>query len=207
MTYTEKLLSTNEKIKMTTHKHVFKVFSETFKELLILLTIIVVFVALKYNGLEYPIINLGLLVIFLLAMASMAIDIMRWKSESYVVTNRRVIHSKGILNKSVMDSSLSKINDVILEQSLLGRVFSFGTIKILTAANETINTLDHIAKPVEFKQAMLNAKGELEPIGTPAASPLKTATQLLDELEQLRVRNLVSAAEFEEKRKEILKRM
>jgi uncharacterized membrane protein YdbT with pleckstrin-like domain len=206
MTYTEKLLSTNEKILMTTHKHVFKVFSEMLKELLIVLIIIVVFVALKYNGLEYPVVNIGLAVVFLLALGSMAIDFIRWKSESYVVTNRRVIHARGILSKSVMDSSLSKINDVILEQSLLGRIFSFGTIKILTAANETINTLDHISKPVEFKQSMLNAKGEMEPIGTPTAA-VKTATQLLDELEQLRARKLVSDAEFEEKRKEILKRM
>lgn len=206
MNYTEKLLSANEKILMSTHKHLFKIMAEMFKEFLIILVVVVVFVVLRYQGVEYPLVNIGLIAILLLALVSMAIDIIRWKSESYVVTNRRVIHARGILNKHVMDSSLSKINDVILQQSLFGRIFSYGTIKILTAADETINTLDHISKPVEFKQAMLNAKAEMEPIATPAPAN-KTATQLLDELEQLRSRKLVSEAEFEEKRKEILRRM
>lgn len=206
MNYTERLLGTNEKILMSTHKHLFKILSEMLKELLIILVLIAVFVVLKYQEVEYPLLNIGIFAVLLLALISMGIDVIRWKSESYVVTNRRVIHTRGVLSKHVMDSSLSKINDVILQQSLFGRLFSYGTIKILTAADETINTLDHISKPVEFKQAMLNAKAEMEPIATPAPAN-KTATQLLDELEQLRSRKLVSETEFEEKRKEIIRRM
>lgn len=206
MNYTERLLSANEKILMTTHKHFFEIFSEIFKELLIVLVVAVVFVVLKYKQVDYPLVDYGLLGIVLMAFVSMAIDVIRWKSETFVVTNRRVIHTRGVLAKSVMDSSLSKINDVILEQSLLGRIFGYGTIKILTAADEIVNALVHISQPVEFKQAMLNAKAEMEPIGTPAAAGL-TATQLLDELEQLRVRKVVSETEYEEKRKEILRRM
>src|SRR5262249_10166900 len=113
-----------------------------------------------------------------------------------------------MFSKNVLDSSLSKINDVILQQSFFGRMFGYGTIKILTASDEVINTLDRISNPVGFKQAMLNAKADLEPGSAAAvAAPARTATELLDELEQLRARKMVTDAEFEEKRKEIIKRM
>lgn len=206
MTYTERLLSTNEEVRLSTRKHLFKVIAEMFKEFLIICVLAVVFWVLRYQAVEFSILDMILIAILVFTLGSMAIDFIRWKSETFVVTNRRVIHTRGILNKHVMDSSLSKINDVILEQSFFGRMFGYGTIKILTAADETMNTLDHISNPVEFKQAMLNAKADIEPIGTQAFAKT-TATQLLEELEQLRTRKLVSEVEFEEKRKEILKRM
>ncbi len=40
-----------------------------------------------------------------------------WWNEKYIVTNRRVIQIEGILDKHVIDSSLEKVNDVVLVQS------------------------------------------------------------------------------------------
>ncbi len=61
------------------------------------------------------------------------------------------------------DSSLEKLTDVILTQSLFGRMLGYGTIEILTAASSAgVNDLKQIAQPMEFKTAMVNAKEELE---------------------------------------------
>jgi uncharacterized membrane protein YdbT with pleckstrin-like domain len=196
MNYTDKILSMNEKILMKNHKHFF----------VILLIAAVVFAVLKYNEVSNSFILYGLLAIVIIDVLSMSFDIMRWNNEIYIVTTRRVIHASGVLNKKVMDSSLSKINDLILEQSLLGRIFNYGTIKIITAADEVINSLEHISKPLEFKQAMLNAKAEMEPIGSPTI-PSTTAADMMDQLEQLRTRKMITDAEYEAKRKEILARM
>ena len=46
------------------------------------------------------------------------------------------MRAEGVLNKSVSDSSLEKINDARLDQSMFGRIFGFGTLDILTAAEE-----------------------------------------------------------------------
>src|SRR4030095_4346217 len=43
---------------------------------------------------------------------------LRWRSEEYLVTDRRVIQLEGVLSKRVLDSSLDKVNDVRLSQSL-----------------------------------------------------------------------------------------
>jgi hypothetical protein len=110
------------------------------------------------------------------------------------------------MSKKILDSSIAKINDVILEQSFLGRMFDYGTIKILTATEEVINRLDKIARPLDFKKAMLGAKAQLEPIGNAAPASI-SAAQSMEELAQLKAKNLISEEEYNEKRKEILKRM
>lgn len=208
MSYVQKLLGTNERIVFATKRHAFVLLGRVFKETLVLAVVAVGIFALP----EFPqkgFLQLALMLVGLIAFISMGMDFLKWKNEEFFITNRRVIHGSGIFSKKILDSSLSKINDVIMEQSLLGRMFGYGTIRILTASDEVINLLDRIAHPVEFKQAMLNAKAEAEPLtgGAPVAVAAPSSTQLLDELAQLRQKNIISDQEYEEKRKEILKRM
>jgi uncharacterized membrane protein YdbT with pleckstrin-like domain len=209
MDYVEKLLSTNEKIIVRTHRHFFTVFGSLFKELLILLACLIAFYYVRtlYSGNPFYF-YIGIAIVAILAMASAFIDIIRWQNNEYIVTSRRVIHANGVFSKNILDSSLNKINDVVLQQSMMGRIFNYGTIKILTATDEVINLLDRIANPIRFKHAMLEAKSLLEPIATSAFVGQPTsATQLLEELDQLRARKMITDVEYEEKRKEILKRM
>jgi uncharacterized membrane protein YdbT with pleckstrin-like domain len=209
MDYVKKLLSTNEKIIVRNHRHFFTVFGSLFKELVVLIACAIAFVSVRswYTGDPF-FFYIGISIVALLAMASAFTDILRWQNNEYIVTSRRVIHANGIFRKNVLDSSLNKINDVVLQQSMMGRIFNYGTIKILTATDEVINLLDRIANPIGFKHAMLEAKNLLEPVAaSPFVGQAASATQLLDELEQLRARKMITDVEYEEKRKEILKRM
>jgi len=209
MDYVEKLLSTNEKIIVRTHRHFSTVFGSLFKEFIVLIACAIAFVYVRtwYTGDPF-FFYIGIAIVAFLAIASALVDIVRWQSNEYIVTSRRVIHANGIFSKNILDSSLNKINDVILQQSMMGRIFNYGTIKILTATDEVINLLDRIAKPIAFKHAMLEAKSLLEPISaSPFVGQAASATQLLEELEQLRARKMINDVEYEEKRKEILKRM
>ena len=88
--------------------------------------------------------------------------ILRYLNQEYVLTNRRVIQVAGVLNKTSMDSSLEKINDARLSQSVFGRMFGFGDLDILTAAETGIERFRMIRNPVGFKKAMLDAKHEYE---------------------------------------------
>ena len=88
--------------------------------------------------------------------------ILRYLNQEYVLTNRRVIQVQGVLNKTSMDSSLEKINDARLEQSVFGRIFGFGDLEILTAADTGVDRFRMIRNPIGFKKAMLDAKHEYE---------------------------------------------
>jgi len=73
-----------------------------------------------------------------------------------------VIQVEGVLNKKVTDSSLEKVNDVVLTQSVFGRMFGFGDLEILTASESGISRFRMLVEPVRFKRAMLDAKHEYE---------------------------------------------
>jgi hypothetical protein len=96
------------------------------------------------------------------ALAVLTWHILRYLNQEYVLTNRRVIQVAGVLNKTSMDSSLEKINDARLEQSVFGRMFGFGDLEILTAADTGVDRFRMIRNPIGFKKAMLDAKHEYE---------------------------------------------
>ena len=68
----------------------------------------------------------------------------------------------GVLNKHSADSSLEKINDAVLTQSIFGRMFDFGDLDVLTAADIGIDKFRMLRGPIDFKKAMLDAKHEFE---------------------------------------------
>ncbi len=85
-----------------------------------------------------------------------------WWAQDYVVTNRRLLKVTGILNKRSADSSLEKINDAILSQSVLGRMFNYGELEILTAADQAVDRYHMLRDPKQFKKTMLTQKHNLE---------------------------------------------
>ena len=112
--------------------------------------------------------------VFIGGIALLFWTILSYLSQEYVVTNRRVIDTQGVVNKRAADSSLEKINDAVLTQSIFGRALDFGDLKILTASEAAISEFRMLRRPIEFKKAMLEAKHEYEievAGGTPAPSP------------------------------------
>ncbi len=100
--------------------------------------------------------------LFIGGLALLIWTTLRYISQEYVVTNWRVIQVEGVVNKRAVDSSLEKINDAVLTQSIFGRALGFGDLKVLTASEAAISEFRMIRRPIEFKKAMLDAKHEYE---------------------------------------------
>jgi uncharacterized membrane protein YdbT with pleckstrin-like domain len=155
----------------------------------------------------YPVAIYGLILI-LVPLVGILNDVLVWRNKAYIVTNRRVIQIAGVLNKDVVDSSLEKVNDIKMSQSFLGRIFGFGDVEILTASEMPANMFHQIAEPVEFKTAMLNAKERLgfEELGI-AAHAVEDIPSMIEKLDSLRKRGILSEAEFQQKKAELLAKM
>jgi hypothetical protein len=97
-------------------------------------------------------------VLFVGGLTFLAWGTLRYLNTEFVLTNRRVVQVEGVVNKRATDSSLEKINDAVLSQSIFGRVFGFGDLDILTAAEAGIERFRMIVDPIGFKRAMLDAK-------------------------------------------------
>jgi uncharacterized membrane protein YdbT with pleckstrin-like domain len=207
MKYLNKLLGHDETILFRTHQHFFVIFGEILREVLILVVVGVGFYVVHQWSPKQAIWFYSVLYfVGAVVLVSMLLDILRWRAEEFLITNHRVIQCSGIINKNVLDSSLNKINDVALHHNWLGRMLGYGTLEILTASEEVVNRIEKISHPIEFKRAMLDAKAKSEAVPK-AELASRSATELLEELVQLKAKNMLSDSEYEEKRKEILKRM
>ncbi len=83
-----------------------------------------------------------------------------WQSQEYVLTDHRVIHVSGVINKQASDSSLENITDAQIEVPWVGRMLGFGDLTLMTASEAGINRLLALRDPIEFKKMMMGAKTE-----------------------------------------------
>ena len=202
--YIQRMLGENERILLITRQHWFVLFSAILAEITITLLLIAAFsVATIY----YRLAAIGFVLVFL-PLISMLRDILIWTNHEYLVTNRRVIQISGIFNKNVVDSSLEKVNDVKMTQSFFGRLFDYGDVEILTASEIGVNLFKRIGNPVKFKTAMLNAKEKLGYEGTGThAQRTDSIPAMIAKLDELRKLGIVTDAEFQAKKKELLAKM
>jgi len=203
--YLEGLLGENEQVLLETHQHWFVLFNKIFLEIILIVIIFAASLLAATYWNSIAIVGLALIFVPLIGMVK---DIMVWQNQAYLVTSRRVIQISGVLNKDVVDSSLEKVNDVKLSQSFFGRMFGYGDVEILTASELGVNLFHQIANPVEFKTAMLNAKEKLgfEEFGM-AAHALEDIPAMIEKLDVLRKRGVLSEAEFQQKKAELLAKM
>ncbi len=204
-TYLNKLLGENERIIIVTRQHWLILAGEIASETVLSIAFIVL-IALIATLMVFPLAWVGLLLL-VFPLVSLWRDVLIWSNRKFVVTSFRVIQLGGVLNKSVTDSSLEKVNDVKLEQSMLGRMFGYGDVEILTASELGINKFDHLAQPVNFKTAMLNAKEKLEHAPAepaPRSAPAPDVPTLISQLDGLRKAGILTEEEFQKKKADLL---
>ncbi len=163
MGYADGLLSTGERVVHREKQHWF-VFVWGAKIAVAAIIIGLVLFVLSQNVApdQRPIVGIAVAALVIGGLAVLGWHILRYITQEYVLTNRRVIQVSGVLNKTSMDSSLEKINDARLSQSVFGRIFGFGDLEILTAADTGVDRFQMIRNPIGFKKAMLDAKHEYE---------------------------------------------
>jgi uncharacterized membrane protein YdbT with pleckstrin-like domain len=231
MAYIDELLSRGENILYVGRQHQFVLISNILTELVLIGVLIAAGIASQAAFANRVLIGqpVGVLVmlvcvaISLIVLVSAFLDYYRWNNEQYVVTDQRVIQVRGIFSKRVSDSSLEKINDVVLTQSWLGRMFDFGDIEIITGSDMGANYMSRIGHPIAFKRAMMEAKqryhhgfGYLDPQSVAAyvqaqddehAGVPASIQETLQKLASLRDQGLLSQDEFENKKRELLSRI
>jgi len=73
----------------------------------------------------------------------------RWTTETDV-TNMRVVHKTGFINRKTFEMSLDKVESVDVNQSILGRILNYGSVTV-RGVGEGTETIDTIASPLDFR--------------------------------------------------------
>ena len=214
MSYVDKLLACNERIVRVAYAH----WITLLPIILIDLAISIVIVGLVVLGslLAPPWTWLGLLLL-LVPVGHLAFTLWGWRNDQYIVTNRRLIRVAGNFSKHVSDTALEKINDVLMEQSSMGRVFGFGDIEIISGSESGIDVLQRVADPIGFKNELFDQKDALATLGifeeragrVLCAEPPGSGDipELIAELDELRQKGVITEAQFEEKKQHLLAKM
>lgn len=162
--YADRLLSDGERVALRGRQHVLATFIEGRVAWAILVASIVLVVldlqlAPGFIRDVFGWLGLGLLVVGLAWLTQIYVS---WYAQDYVITNRRVMKVEGVLKKRSADSSLEKINDAVLEQSVVGRMLGYGNLDILTANEQSVDRYRMLAQAQTFKKTMLDEKHKLE---------------------------------------------
>lgn len=93
-----------------------------------------------------------------LGMAIVAIGLLlaigpaiRYLSSEFAVTDKRVLAKHGFIERESIETLLSKIEAIGVDQGILGRVLDYGSITI-TGTGGTEESFPRISRPLEFRR-------------------------------------------------------
>jgi uncharacterized membrane protein YdbT with pleckstrin-like domain len=75
----------------------------------------------------------------------------------FAVTNKRVILKRGFINRDTRELAVGSIESVQLHQSVLGRIFNYGSLSV-TGTGDAIIVFPQMADPVAFRRAIESSK-------------------------------------------------
>jgi hypothetical protein len=168
MSYADGLLSTGERILYRNKQHPFIfIWGARYAILAVVIALVALWLGGNLDPAGFTGTVRGLLGWITAALFIGGIVVFIWTAlhyinQEYVLTNRRVIQVEGVLNRNATDSSLEKINDAVLSQSVFGRMFDFGDLTVLTASESGIEKMRMLRSPVVYKKKMLDAKHDYE---------------------------------------------
>ena len=207
MSYLDKLMIPGESVVHFARRSV----AATFGALFAFLALVLIGVGVAY-ALSAPaagLLGTGMLLVVALVLGALLLGrYVWWRNKVYVVTNLRVLKLEGVLSKSHRDASLDKINDMVMTQSISGRLLGYGDLQVLTANEASGMTFHQLSDPVEFKRQVLQVRTKemADGPGLGAATSSDPIAQI-QRLGELRAKGVITEEEFQEKKKALMDRI
>lgn len=172
----------------------------------------------------------------LLAVLWLGLRYLRWVSTRLIVTSSRVVERRGLLVRSGREIPVSNISNVAYRQTLLGRIVGAGDVAVESPGRDSEEVFVDVPHPDAVQNLLFTQiaglrgagwYGPLGPVGAPAGpsrsrpgwlggtpagpgvDPSERASipAQIDELDRLRRRGVITDAEFQAKKTQLLERM
>lgn len=140
MGYVESNLQPGEEIKYKAKLHLF----------LFLQPVVLLLLGWWLYGSEAGVLHYGGIFLLFIGAVSLVQRIMVKIGSDYVVTNKRVILKTGVVSRKAVDLVLAKCEGLHIKQSVLGRIFNYGTITVTTGG--ATSSYPFIADPLAFRR-------------------------------------------------------
>ena len=149
------------------------------------------------------------LVLMGVALLWLLVRYLKWRTTHFVLTTDRLIHRSGVLAKQGREIPLERINDLTVNQSIFERMIRAGDVMIESGGERGQSLLSDLPNPFKVQNAIYT---EIERTQARAADRTAGRRELsvpeqIEKLDELRQRGLISNAEFEAKKAQLLDRM
>jgi uncharacterized membrane protein YdbT with pleckstrin-like domain len=134
---------------------------------------------------------------------------LRWRFTHFVLTTDRLITRTGVIAKHSKEIPLERINDVAFSQRIIERIVGAGDLLVESAGERGQTKIGNVRKPEEvqlmiYKEIEKNSERMMRPGAAAAGNPIPEQIQALARLKE---QGVLTEAEFEAKKQELLKRL
>lgn len=208
MPFSRKLLNDGEEIVLDLHPH-WWFFAQPLGALV---ASVVVGILLQFRWDGAPGALKGLSGILILgALVWFGVMYAVWSTTHFVITSDRLIYRHGVLAKKGIEIPLERVNTVFFSQSIFERILGSGDLVIESAGERGQESFSNVRKPSAvqneiYVQMENNENRKFDRIGGGSRGGDSIPEQIA-QLDELRERGVLSAAEFQAKKDELLRRM
>jgi uncharacterized membrane protein YdbT with pleckstrin-like domain len=137
------------------------------------------------------------------------VRVLRWTTTNFVVTTDRLIFRSGVVAKRGKEIPLERINDISFNQSILERLLGAGDLIIESGGERGQQFFTDIPKPARvqneiYRQIELAQGRDADRM---AGRRELSIPEQIEKLDELRQRGVVSQAEFDAKKQQLLDRL
>jgi len=202
MVFQKKLLNDGEDVILDLEPH----WSTLAKPVAVLVVVLAAtIVAFALNSLAGLIVG----VVLVLTAAWVGQRIIRRRNINFVLTTDRLVYRSGIVSKHGKEIPLERVNDIAFHQSVFERLIGTGDLSIESAGAQSRETFGDIPHPSAVQNEIyrqMEARANRQADRTSGRRDLSVPEQL-DKLDELRQRGVITQAEFDAKKQQLLDRL
>ena len=216
MPYPKRLLGQDETVTLDLRPHWWYFAKHIFASIVLLILLVLVY---QVHGTPRDV-GLWFWGILALVWAGwLALRYFNWTFTHFVVTSKRVIFRTGVLGKHGVEIPLDRISNINFNQSLWERIIGAGDLEIESAGRDGQTKFDDVWHPDAVQHELYQemeknqrtraswSAGAPPAAAAPAGPAGPSVPEQLEQLASLRDRGVITAAEFEAKKAQLLERM
>ncbi|MHB8467500.1 MAG: SHOCT domain-containing protein [Acidimicrobiales bacterium] len=197
MAFPTKLLNEGEEVVLDLNPH----WSTLVKPLALLVVVLAATIA---GASLSSVLGYGLAVALLVTAVWASLKVARRQTTEFVVTTARLIYRSGLVAKHGKEIPLERVNDISFNQSVFERLIGTGDLAIESAGAQSRETFTDIPKPSQVQNEIYRLMDAAS--GHHTERRELSLGEQLQQLDELRQRGVLTDAEFDAKKQQLLDR-
>jgi len=203
--FSQKLLNDGEDVVLDLHPH-WETFIKSGAALLAALIVGLYMIARSWEG---PTLALGAILV-VGAVGWFGVTYATWATTNFVITTDRLIYRHGVLSKHGIEIPLERVNTVFFSQRIIERILGSGDLVIESAGEQGRQSFSNVRKPSAvqneiYKQMEANENRKFDRMAPTAGG--QSLPDQIAALDQLRRDGVLTQAEFDTKKQQLLDKM